>query len=161
MVNISAKFDEEIHNGVVSIVFTSLSPYMSIVTLTFLPLTSKIYRVHPLTMANMSAKSDRQAHNGLVAIMCTSLFHICTLLPWPLTSKINRVHPLTMVNMSDKFDKEIHNGLVSIMFTSLFPYLSIVTLTFGLWPPKSIGFILSLWLTCLPSSTKNNLIKDW
>ena len=30
----SAKFDEETHNGLVSIVFTSLFPYMSIVTLT-------------------------------------------------------------------------------------------------------------------------------
>ena len=37
MVNMhmSAKFDEEIHNGLVSILFTSLFPYMSIVTLTF------------------------------------------------------------------------------------------------------------------------------
>ena len=73
---------------------------------------------------------------------------------WPLTSKINRVNPLTMVNMSANFDKEIHNCLVSIMFTSLFPYMSIVTLTFDLWPPKSIGFILSSRLTCLPSLTK-------
>ena len=31
----TAKFDEEAHNGLVSIVFTSLFPYMSIVTLTF------------------------------------------------------------------------------------------------------------------------------
>ena len=74
--------------------------------------------------------------------------------PWPLTSKINRVHPLAMVNMSAKFDQEAHNGLVSIVFTSLFPYMSIVTLTFDLWPPKSIGFILSPWLTCLPSLIK-------
>ena len=35
MVNISAKFDKEIQNGLVSIIFTSLFPYMSIVTLTF------------------------------------------------------------------------------------------------------------------------------
>ena len=41
------------------------------------------------------------------------------------------------------------------MFTSLYPDMSIVTLTFNLWPPKSIGFILSLWLTFLPSLTKN------
>ena len=32
---LSAKFDEKAHNGLVSIVFTSLFPYMSIVTLTF------------------------------------------------------------------------------------------------------------------------------
>ena len=36
MVNMSAKFDEEAHNiGLVSIMFTSLFPYMSIVTLNF------------------------------------------------------------------------------------------------------------------------------
>ena len=48
-----------------------------------------------------------------------------------------------MANISAKFDKEAQNGLVSIAFTSLFPYMSIVTLTFDLCPPKSIGFILS------------------
>ena len=35
MANMSAKFDEEAHSGLVSIVFTSLLPYMSIVTMTF------------------------------------------------------------------------------------------------------------------------------
>ena len=35
MVNMSAKFDQEIHNGLVAIVFTSLFPRMSIVTFTF------------------------------------------------------------------------------------------------------------------------------
>ena len=35
MVNMSAKFDGEEHNGLVSILFTSLFPYMCIVTLTF------------------------------------------------------------------------------------------------------------------------------
>ena len=58
-----------------------------------------------------------------------------------------------MVKMSAKFDKEIHSSLVSIVFTSLFPYMSIVTLTFDLWPPKSIGFILASWLTCRNSAT--------
>ena len=48
-----------------------------------------------------------------------------------------------MPNMSAKFDQEAHKGLVSIVFTSLFLYMSIVTLTFDLWPPKPIGFILS------------------
>ena len=73
MVNISAKFDKEIHNGLVSIMFTSLFLYMSMVILT-LDLTSKINRVHPLTMANMSAKFDQEEKNYLVAIMFTSLF---------------------------------------------------------------------------------------
>ena len=68
MVNMSAKFDEEAQNSWVSIMFTSLFPYMSIMTLT-----SKINRVHPLTMANMSAKFDEETHNGLVFIMFTSL----------------------------------------------------------------------------------------
>ena len=35
MANMSVKFDEEAHNGLVSIMFTSLFPYMSIVTFTF------------------------------------------------------------------------------------------------------------------------------
>ena len=35
MANMSAKFDEEAHNSLVSIVFTSLFPYMSILILTF------------------------------------------------------------------------------------------------------------------------------
>ena len=43
-----------------------------------------------------------------------------------------------MVNMSAKFDEEAqwHVGFTSvyIVFTSLFPYMSIVTLTFDLWP---------------------------
>ena len=34
MVNMSAKFDKEIHKGLVPILFTCLFPYMSIVTLT-------------------------------------------------------------------------------------------------------------------------------
>ena len=37
MTNMSAKFDEDAHKGLVSIMFTSLLPYMSIVTLTFDP----------------------------------------------------------------------------------------------------------------------------
>ena len=63
MFNMSAKFDKEIHNGLVSIVFISSFPYMSIVTLTF-DLWPPKYRVHPLTLANMSAKFDQEAHNG-------------------------------------------------------------------------------------------------
>ena len=35
MANMSAKYDQETHNGLVAIVFTSLFPYMSIMTLTF------------------------------------------------------------------------------------------------------------------------------
>ena len=35
MANMSANFDEVAHSGLVSIMFTSILPYMSIVTLTF------------------------------------------------------------------------------------------------------------------------------
>ena len=43
-----------------------------------------------------------------------------------------------MINMSAKFE-EVNNSIVFILFTSLFPYMTIVTLTFDLRPPKSIG----------------------
>ena len=110
------------------------------------PVTSKINRVHPLIIVNMSAKFDEKAHNGSVFYRVHKLISIYVnsdLDLWPLTSKINRVHSLVIVNMSAKFDEEAHNGSLFIVFTSLFPYMSIVTLTFDLWPPKSIGFILS------------------
>ena len=97
-------------------------------------------------MANMYAKFDEEAHKGLVFYRVhklISIFVYCDLYIWPLISKINRVYPLFIVNTSANFDEEAHNGYVSMLFTSLFPYLSIVTLTFNLWPPKSKGFILS------------------
>ena len=75
---------------------------------------------------------------------------------WPVTSKIDRVHPLAMVNMSAKFDEEAHNVLVSIVLTSLFLYMSVMTFNLDLWHPKLIRFILSVWLTCLPSSMKKH-----
>ena len=154
MAYMSAKFDEEAHNGLVSIAFTSL---FHICQLWPWPLTSNFNRVRSLTMANMSAKFDEEAHNGLVSIAFTSLFYICQLWLWPLTSKINRICLLTMANISAKFDEEEHTGgSVSIAFTSLFLYMSIVTLTFDLWPKISIGFVLSLWLTCLPSLMKKH-----
>ena len=40
MINMSAKFDEEAHNGIASIVFTSLFPYMSNVNFDLWPLKS-------------------------------------------------------------------------------------------------------------------------
>ena len=61
-----------------------------------------------------------------------------------------------MAYMSDKFDQEAHNGLVSIVSTSLFQYMSIVTLTFDLWPQKSIGFILLPWPKCMTSLIKKH-----
>ena len=65
MVNMSAKFYQEKHNSVVAIVFTSLFPY-TIRYLSIVTLTSKINRVHPLTMVIISAKFDKEIHNGLV-----------------------------------------------------------------------------------------------
>ena len=60
-----------------------------------------------------------------------------------------------MVNMSDKFDQEAPNGLVAIVSTSLFPYMSIVSLIFDSWPPKSIGYVCeTMMLPAAPKSKK-------
>ena len=69
MANMSAKFDEEEHTGSVSIAFTSLFPYMSIVTLTF----DLQNRVQSLVIVNISAKFDEDVHNSLVAIAFTRI----------------------------------------------------------------------------------------
>ena len=147
MANMSTKFDPEAHNGLVAVMFTSL--YVHCDFDLWLP-SSKINRAHPLTMVNISVKFDKEIHNSLVSIVFESLFPYtyvhCDLDLWP--PKINRVHPLTMANMSTKCDQEAHSGLVAIVFTSLLPYIFIVTLTFDLWPPKTIGCILLPWLTC-------------
>ena len=97
-------------------------------------------------MVTMSANFDEEAYNGWVSIVFKRLFPYISidLDLWPLTSKINRVDRLTVTNMSAKFDEKADNGLASTVFTSLFPYMCIVTLTFDLWPPKSLGSILSL-----------------
>ena len=72
MVNMSAKFDKEAHKGVVTIVFTSLFPYMSIVTWTFDFWPPKsIGFIHPLIMVNTSAKFDKETCNGVVSIVFT------------------------------------------------------------------------------------------
>ena len=152
MANISAKFDKEAHNSLVTIVFTSLLPYIPIVTLTW-PLISEINRVHPLIMANMSAKFDKEKHNCLVSIVFTNLFPyksivtltfqklisiyvFCDLDSWPLTSKINRVHRLTMVNMSAKFDKK---NTQRFSFYPVYKLISIyVHFDLDLWPLTSI-----------------------
>ena len=90
MVNMSAKFDKEVHNDLVSMMFTSLlcsQAYYHIYLFWPWPLTSKINRVHPLTMANKSDQFDEESHNHLGSIMFTSLFpYIYQLWPWPLTS---------------------------------------------------------------------------
>ena len=104
-----------------------------------------------------SLSSLMKEYTTVNSLSCSQAYlHIYPLWPWPLTSdlQINRDHPLTMVNVSAKFDQEAHNDLVAIVFTSSFPYMSIVTLTFDLWPPKSIGSILLPWLTCLPCLIK-------
>ena len=117
MVNISAKFDKEIHNGLVAILFTSLFPYGNC-DLDLWPPKSIGFILSPwLTWLPVWSRSTQRCYHVHKLI---SIYVHCDL--WPLTSKINRVHPLTMVNISVKFDKEIHNSLVSIVFTSLFPY---------------------------------------
>ena len=119
MANMSAKFDQEAHNGLVSIVFTSLFPYMSIVTLTFDLWPPK--SIASILSPWLTCLPSLIKKYTMVQFLSYSqaYFHICPLCLdlWPLTSKINRVHPLIMVNMSAKFDKETCNGVVSIVFT--------------------------------------------
>ena len=45
---------------------------------------------------------------------------------------------------------KMHTTVQSLSCSQGYYYESIVTLTFDLWPPKSIGFILSPWLTYQP-----------
>ena len=130
MANMSAKFDQETHNGLVANMFTSLFPYTNVYDLDLWPPNSIGSILLP--WFNMSAKFDKEIHKRSVSVVFTSLIHICPLWPWPLTSKIKRVHPLIMVYMSAKVDQETHNGLVTIVCTSLFPSISIVTLIFDL-----------------------------
>ena len=50
------------------------------------PLTCKINRVHPLTVANMSAKFDEKKTQRFSLYHVHKLITICLLWPWPLTS---------------------------------------------------------------------------
>ena len=75
MINMSAKFDKETRNGVVSIVFTRSTHGQTDGTTEpqqryYIPTATR----YPLTMCNMSAKFDKQIQNGLVSIVFTSLF---------------------------------------------------------------------------------------
>ena len=119
MANLSAKFDQEAHNGVVAIVFTSLFPYMSIVTLTFDLWPPKL--IEFILLPWLTCLPSLIKKYTMFSFYCVhkliSIYVHCDHDLWPLTSKINRVHPLIMVNMSAKFDKETWNGVVSIVFT--------------------------------------------
>ena len=70
MVNMSAKFDKEIHTTMVQFLSCSQA-YFHICPLRPWPLTSKINRVHPLIMVNMSTKFDKETCNGVVSIVFT------------------------------------------------------------------------------------------
>ena len=80
MANMSAKFDKEIHNGLVNTQWFSLYRVHKLISiyvhcdLELWPLTCKINRVHPLTMVKMSAMFDKETCNGVVSIMFTRLF---------------------------------------------------------------------------------------
>ena len=115
MANMSAKFDEVAHSGLVHIMFTSLLQYMSIVTLTFDPWPSKpIGAILSLWLTCLPSVIKK--HKTVWSLSCSqAYFHIFDL--WPLTSKIKRVQPLIIVNMTVKFDEDLHNSLVAIAFT--------------------------------------------
>ena len=70
MVKVSAEFDEEAHNILVSVVFTSLLQYMSIVTLTID--IQKIWFI--LSPWFMCLPSLMKKTNSLVSIVFTSLY---------------------------------------------------------------------------------------
>ena len=116
-----------------------------------LKLTSKSNRIHPLIMIlNMWLVWQRsKLQSPFYGVHNDKVWQTHTHMIWPLTSKINRGHPFIM---SAKFEEDAYKSSISIMFTKLFPYryMSIVTLTltFTLWPPKSIEFILSPRLRC-------------
>ena len=63
MVNMSAKFDEEAHNDLVSIVFTNLFLYMSIVTLNFDLWPPKLILLILSPWSDMILQSDEKSWN--------------------------------------------------------------------------------------------------
>ena len=82
------------------------------------PLTSKVNRIHSLTIVDMSANFDEDAHSSLVFIVFTGLFSIIVNSDLDLWSpKSIGFKPLIMVDKSVKFDEEAHNNSVSIVFT--------------------------------------------
>ena len=87
--NMSTKFEEEASNGLVCIRFTA---YFHTCPLWPWPLTSKINRVHPLTMVNISAKVWKRNTQRFSLYCVHKLIFIyvhCDLDLWP--PKINRV----------------------------------------------------------------------
>ena len=64
MVNMFAKSDKEIHNGLSLYCVHKLISIDVHCDLDLWPLTSKFNRVHPLITDNMFAKSDKEIHNG-------------------------------------------------------------------------------------------------
>ena len=126
---------------------------MSIVTLTF-----DLW--HPKSIGCILSSrltcllSLMKKHTTVKSLWCSqAYFHICPLRPWPLTLNINRVHPLITVNMSAKFDEEAHRFSLYGVHKLISIY---VHYDLDLWPSISIGFILSPWLTCLPSMIKKS-----
>ena len=51
-------------------------------------------------------------------------------------------HTYFFFGLNNKFDQNTLSSLISNVFTRLYPLLSIVGLTFKLWPPNAIGFII-------------------
>ena len=127
-----AMFNKDAHNGPVSIVFTRLLLYKSIMTLT---LTSKINRVHHVPWLTCQPSLTKM-HTKVQSPLCSQgYFHVCPLWPWLMT--INRVHPFIIVICLPSLI-ELHTT-VSIVFTRFSPYKSMVTLNFDLWPKKING----------------------
>ena len=110
------EFYGEARNDLVSSVFTSLFPYMSIVTLTFDLRLSKSKGLILLSWLACLPSLTKKKYNGIVSIVFTTYVYYDLDL-WPPTSKFNRAHPLTMANMSAKFYEELHNGVETLSYS--------------------------------------------
>ena len=104
-----------------------------------------------------SLTSLMKKHTLVKSILCSKYYSIHVKIDldlWPVTSKINRNNPLTMANMFAKFWwgsaqrfslYHVHKLIYIYVYCDL-----------DLWPPKSIGPILSLWLIFMPSLMKEH-----
>ena len=125
-------------NSLICFAFSSLFPLLSIVTLIF---DHPKWKGFILLSWATSVLRLIKIHRSVWSLLCSLGYLSCDLDLWSLTSKIIGF----ILSSCEK---------CAIVFTRLFPFLCIITLTFDLWPPKSIGFMLSSWATFVLSLIK-------
>ena len=113
-----------------------------------------------LTMDNMSAKFE-EAHNGLVSIVFTSLFLYMSIVTSDLKNQWGSSSPYgyRVCQVSWRSTQQFSLYLVHKLKKKLISIY--VNCDLDLWPPKSIGFILSSLWTCMPSlmNRHNSLVS--